>query len=139
VLPNSGELKLCEDVRQVVTPELNKRKSPLTLRVSEFERNFIKFKAEQAGLSTNAYIKAAAMGSDYRPPKDLEFKDLMRQTLRELLRHGNNLNQIARHLNAHIATPDQAANAVEAIRPDYIRTLKTVRSTLAEGMEEPAP
>jgi hypothetical protein len=78
----------------------NKRSTP---RFTEEEFNRIAAKADNAGLGFTAYLRAAALDGDAgpravrRPPAD-------HKALREILGHvgriGNNVNQIARALNA---------------------------------------
>jgi hypothetical protein len=78
----------------------NKRSTP---RFTEEEFNRIAAKADNAGLGFAAYLRAAALDGDAgpraqrRPPAD-------HKALREILGHvgriGNNVNQIARALNA---------------------------------------
>ena len=66
----------------------------------EFAR--VAAKADKAGLAMAAFIRAATLGdagprAQRRPPADHK---ALRQILGELGRVGNNLNQIARSLNA---------------------------------------
>lgn len=72
---------------------------PVRCTLEEF--NAIAGKADKAGLSRGAYMRAAALGdagprAQRRPPADHR---ALRQILGELGRIGNNLNQIARALN----------------------------------------
>jgi hypothetical protein len=59
----------------------------LNLRVSEYENNIIKRKAEKANASISSYIRSAALG------KEIINIDGLREMLPELNRIGNNLNQ----------------------------------------------
>src|SRR5690242_10534553 len=49
-----------------------KRPAPLAVRFSAAELVTIRAKAKSAGCTTNRYIRAAALGSDYRAPLDPE-------------------------------------------------------------------
>jgi len=73
---------------------------PVRCTLEEF--NAIAAKADKAGLSAAGFMRAAALGdagprAQRRPPADHK---ALRQILGELGRVGNNLNQIARALNA---------------------------------------
>lgn len=73
---------------------------PVRCTLEEF--NAIAAKADKAGLSIAAFMRAAALGdpgprAQRRPPADHK---ALRQILGQLGRIGNNLNQIARALNA---------------------------------------
>jgi hypothetical protein len=73
----------------------------IAFRCLEEEFAAIAAKADRAGLSCGAFLRAAGLGSPgpravRRPPADHK---ALRQILGELGRVGNNLNQIARMLN----------------------------------------
>jgi len=70
--------------------------------VTEAEYAALQERARNAGLSTAAYLRTCALGhkgprAQHAPPVN---RALLGQTLAELKRVGNNLNQIAHHLNA---------------------------------------
>ena len=72
------------------------------VRWTDEEFNALAAKADKAGLAVAAFMRAAALGdagprAQRRPPADHK---ALRQILGELGRVGNNLNQIARALNA---------------------------------------
>lgn len=72
------------------------------VRWTDEEFNAIAAKADKAGLAVAAFMRAATLGdagprAQRRPPADHK---ALRQILGELGRVGNNLNQIARALNA---------------------------------------
>jgi|SRR5580704_6934631 hypothetical protein len=77
------------------------RRSTLRYTYDEFDR--IAAKADRAGLGFAAFVRAAALDGDSgpraqrRPPAD---HVALRQILGHCGRIGNNLNQIAKHLNA---------------------------------------
>jgi hypothetical protein len=73
---------------------------PVRCTLEEF--NAIAAKADKAGLSTAGFMRAAALGdpgprAQRRPPADHK---ALRQILGHIGRIGNNINQIARALNA---------------------------------------
>jgi hypothetical protein len=138
VLVKSGELKLKELLPTLhTTPPPHKTLHPLGVRFSEEELALVRIKAQMVGCTVNRYIRASALGSDYTPPHDPELVDTLRATLRELLAHGNNLNQIARQMNAKVMSAAQAEGALGAISPPYLKTLSAVRTALAHGRYEP--
>lgn len=57
-------------------------------------------RSEMAGISVNRFVLASTLGSKYRPPADPELLKALFALNRELTAQGNNLNQIARQLNA---------------------------------------
>ena len=132
-------LQMLKD-HDVAIPELETPKTyPRGVRFSLDEIDTIKERARAAGCSFNAYVRATALGEQYKPPMGKGLRLALLDLNRELTAHGNNINQIARHLNAHIRTPTQANQALEVMRPAYVQTLEAVRNALSYGMEEPAP
>src|SRR6267378_4095416 len=78
---------------------------PVRCTLEEFKA--IAAKADKAGLSAAAFMRAAALGdpgprSQRRPPADHK---ALRRILGELGRVGNNINQIAYRLNTGQKTP----------------------------------
>ena len=117
--------------------EPQKRPHPLGVRFSAIELEIVKAKARTVGCSVNGYVRAAALGSNYRPPRDPELTRALLMVNRELTAQGNNLNQIARQLNAGIVTPAQAESMVEILARSLLRTHKAVRQALGLGDPEP--
>lgn len=70
--------------------------------------------------------------SSYRPPCDTELKRILLSLARELTAQGNNLNQVARRLNAGIA-PAMHGATLEALTSSLKETLQQVREALARG------
>ena len=144
VAPNSG----CglKPVGSTKTPErrstgksrgstARKRPGPLAVRFSAAELATIRAKAKGAGCSTNRYIRAAALGSDYRAPLDPELARALLALRRELAAQGNNLNQIARQLNAGIVLPGQDA-LLDALALSTEETHRAVRRALSRRQSE---
>ena len=109
-----------------------KRPSPLTIRLSEKQKKIIRAKAQSAGISVNRFVLASALGSDYRPPADPELTRALLRIYRELNAQGNNVNQIARQLNAGVVLPGQDA-MLSTLSLSIQETLRHVRDALAEG------
>jgi hypothetical protein len=140
VLPNSrGGLKPGGNTRTGITWDDDsedrdsvKRPSPLTIRLSERQKQIIRAKAQAAAISVNRFVLAAALGSDYRPPADPELTRALLRVYRELNSQGNNLNQIARQLNGGLNLPGQGA-MLDALATSIKETLHRVQTAIAEG------
>ena len=65
-------------------------------------------------------------------------RQLLQNISRELGRQGTNLNQIAKHLNAGIASPEQGDSMLAIIARSLLAAHKAVRHALAEGRSEDA-
>jgi len=92
--------------------EQRERQKSVRARVTETEYAAIEERARRAGLSTAAYLRACALGDSgprakRAPPVN---RELMATALADLNRVGNNLNQIAHHLNTG-GHPDRAKMA----------------------------
>jgi hypothetical protein len=99
------------------------------VRFTEEEFAEITDKADRAGRPAAAFLRAAALGSpgpraQRRPPADHK---ALRQLLGECGRIGNNINQIARHLNTggpiNIPELREALTAYRVIRSAILRAL----------------
>jgi hypothetical protein len=90
-------------------------------------------------LSVNEYIRAASLGSHYKPPMDQGLRQTLLMVYRELTAQGNNLNQIAKRLNEGKTTPQEGAFMIHVIYAPLVRALGSVRKALSRGTEEPAP
>jgi len=78
------------------------RDHTVTVRLSDGEREKLNELSSRSGLAAGAFMRAAAFGdsgprAQRRPPAD---HAALRQILGHCGRIGNNLNQIAKHLNA---------------------------------------
>ena len=128
VIPKSCELKL---------KTAKARISPLTIRVSKEQKESIRQKAQTAGVPVGRYVIAATLGADYKPPKDPELVGALLVLNRELTAQGNNLNQIAKHLNGGSASPAEGEGMLGMIGRSMLRTHKAIRGVLAHGKPEP--
>jgi hypothetical protein len=116
----------------------NEQKSETcSVRFQAGELAIIKIKAQRAGVSTNTYIRAASLDSDYKQPLTPELKKTLLVVVRELTAQGNNLNQIAKHLNGGMATPNQAMSMLDSIRVPLVRALLAARNAIVQGAPQP--
>jgi len=113
-----------------------KRSSPLTIRMSENQKSIIRQKAEAAGISLGRYIRATVLGSDYTPPIDRELTNALLMLNREFTSQGNNLNQIAKHLNGSTITETQGHSMMDILGRSMLRTHKRIRQALSHGQTE---
>lgn len=81
-----------------------KDKYEICLRLTKEEKNILANNAKQCGLSKTAYLRRLILGT---PIKECPVKEL-RDLYTEINHIGNNINQIARSVNAGIATPEDA-------------------------------
>lgn len=109
----------------------------LGVRFKAGELCAVKDKARRAGCTTNAYIRASALGSAYQAPLNHELRARLLELFRELTRQGNNLNQIARHLNAGVANKVQSESMLERLGQSLLATHRAIRQALTQG--RPAP
>lgn len=130
VLPESCELKL--------DSQTSGRCRPLAVRFSKQELAAIKEKAKAAGCTTNGYIRAAALGSDYKPPSNPELVKALQALNLELTRQGTNLNQIAHMRNGGKATDAEADSMLGIVARSMLNTHKAVLAALSAG-KEPSP
>lgn len=138
VLQDSNELKLDQKPRQVVPQNHTVKSELLGVRFQAGELSIIRLKAQLAGVPTNTYIRAAALGSDYKSPADAGLIKALQTLSLELTRQGNNLNQIAKHLNGGKASPAEAEGFLGIIVRSHIQTHKAIRAALSAG-KEPMP
>ena len=128
VIPKSGELKL-KDFKSTS----GKRPSPLTLRASESQREIIRRKAREAGVSVGRFILDTVLGAEAKPRPDPAWTQALLATNLELTRQGNNLNQIAKHMNGGKVAPAEAEGLLGAIARSMLMTHKAIRAALTQG------
>ena len=80
------------------------RKYELCLRLSSEEQAQLECDARRCGLSKTAYLRRLILGAEIKARPMQEIKDLRT----EIHHIGNNINQIARSVNAGIATAEDA-------------------------------
>lgn len=111
------------------------RVSHIGIRFAPQERAFIVQQAKKACLTLSEYIRASALGPGYAATIDPMKRQLLQDAIRELNRQGNNLNQIARHLNAGDMEPDQGERELSRLEQSLISAQRAVRAALAEGKD----
>ena len=84
----------------------------LCLRLNAAELEKLNKNAKRCGLSRSAYLRALIMNT---PVKECQVKEL-RDLYAEINKIGSNINQIARSVNAGIATPKIAAESLFLLR-----------------------
>ncbi len=140
VLPNSCGLKPgMSNTQRKPKKKKNstKRPAPLSIRLSEKDRAIIAQKAFNIGYSVNAYVRAAALGSDYKP---LISRDMVLALLAvrwELTAQGRNLNQIAHRLNSDIHSEAETNSMLGVIARSLLKAHEAVGAALTWGREYP--
>jgi len=110
----------------------------ITARFSKDEREILVGQAEKHCLTVSQFIRVSVLGPNYASSIDPVKRQLLLNANRELSRQGNNLNQIAKHLNAGIASPEQGDSMLAIIARSLLAAHKAVRHVLAEGRSEDA-
>lgn len=107
-----------------------RRSHRIVIRLTGAERATIVEQARTARLSISQYVRLIMLKN---PGLDPERNRLLLKVNYQLSRHGTNLNQIAKSLNAGEITPDQAAQAVEALRQEFSDAYSDVGKALTNG------
>jgi pilus assembly protein TadC len=84
----------------------------LSVRMTAKERCRLDALCRASGLSISSFIRSCLDGVQIRPREPTEIRELYT----EINRIGNNINQIARSVNAGIATPEDARQALFLLR-----------------------
>ena len=113
------------------------RRNPISVRYSDVEIQTLRAEAREAGYSFRGYIRAKSLGKAYKPPLHAELKEVLLKVFTELTRQGNNLNQIAKHLNSGTATRPEGESMVAMLSRSLMSAYRAVSKTLANGMPEP--
>ena len=113
------------------------RKYELCLRLSSEEQAQLECDARRCGLSKTAYLRRLILGAEIKARPTQEIKNLRTEihilgaeikarptqeikNLRTEIHHiGNNINQIARSVNAGIARPEDAKQGLYLLRQVY--------------------
>lgn len=80
------------------------KKYEICLRLSQEEKTRLESSAHRCGLSRTAYLRHLLLGAEVKARPSQEVKELRT----EIHHIGNNINQIARSVNAGIATAEDA-------------------------------
>ncbi len=107
----------------------NEKRKPFEVWLSKSEREKIKQLAQSHGMSMSAYMRNRAIGKEEMPcpkpaPKVI-IHEVDPELVRQIARIGNNINQIARHLN----TKRDELTGAELM--DAITTLKAIEDDLS--------
>jgi hypothetical protein len=133
---NSGGLKP-EEKQTAKKKNTRRRANPLTVRLSEKDRAIIAQKAFSIGYSVNAYVRAAALGSHYKPPIGRDMVMALLAVKRELTAQGRNLNQIAHSHNTNIHSEAETNSMLGVITRSLLKAHEAVSSALTWGKEYP--
>ena len=114
-----------------------KRPAPLSVRLSDKDRAIIAQKAFTISCSVNAYMIAAALGSDYKPPISRDMVLALLAVKRELTAQGRNLNQIARTHNSNIHSEAETNSMLGMIARSLLKAHEAVSAALSWGREYP--
>ena len=87
----------------------------LSVRLTKEEREHLDQLSRQSGLSLSSTVRACISGTEIRQRQGDEIKDLYTA----VNRIGNNINQIARSVNAGIADAEDARQALVLLRKVY--------------------
>ena len=87
----------------------------LSVRMTEAERKHLDELAEKSGLSLSNTIRSCINGTELRERQSAEIRDLYT----EINHIGNNINQIARKINAGLGTKDDVQEALYLLRRVY--------------------
>ena len=91
------------------------KKYEICLRLSQEEKTLLENSARCCGLSKTAYLRRLIMGTPVKARPAQEIKDLRT----EIHHIGNNINQIARSVNAGIARPEDARRGLYLLDQVY--------------------
>lgn len=94
---------------------MQNRKYELCLRLTAEERKRLEQDAQCCGLSKTAYLRRLITGAELKTRPSQEIKDLRT----EIHHIGNNINQIARSVNAGIAKVEDAKRGLYLLDQVY--------------------
>lgn len=87
----------------------------MEIHLTEEEHRHLKKQVSYTGLSTESFIRSLIMGLTLYPRPPDEYAEIRRQ----LAAIGNNINQIARSVNAGIAKPEDARRGLYLLDQVY--------------------
>ena len=94
---------------------MRQRNHALILRLNDEELKHLKDQVVASGLTTQTFLRLLIAGQKIKPRRPEVFIDL----LHELSAIGNNINQIARSVNAGIAKPEDAKRGLYLLDQVY--------------------
>ena len=112
-------------------PHFNQTTYSYGLKLRDGEIDLIRQKAHNLNMSVNAYIRAKSLGDDYiaKPPAWL--RDVLLKLYVELVRQGNNLNQLARSVNTRLTTAENALALADRHRQPVFHLLKKLEEAIS--------
>jgi len=125
----SGPAASAPPLRKRSGSNKRQRGAPVSIRLLPSERAEVETRARASGLSIGSYLRASALGSSgprarRSPPVNAE---ALAHAVAQLNKAGNNLNQIARVLNAgHAAGAKESLAALAETRAAVARILEIV-------------
>lgn len=122
------------------SPKPKRNRSVLSIQYSQEEKKLLQARARQSGLSLHSFVRTTSLQGSYQPPLDTESRKLLLMAIREMTAQGNNLNQIARLLNAGMASNSQAEVILDKISQSLLATHCAIRHILLGAKaQEPLP
>ena len=91
------------------------KKYEICLRLSKEEKAHLENSARQCGLTKTAYLRRHSLGAEIKALAVREIRELRT----EIHHIGNNINQIARSVNAGIARPEDARHGLYLLDQVY--------------------
>ena len=91
------------------------KKYEICLRLSKEEKELLERSAHACGLNKTAYLRRLLLGTEIKTRPSQEIKDLRT----EIHHIGNNINQIARSVNAGIANAEDAKRGLYLLDQVY--------------------
>jgi hypothetical protein len=112
-------------------PAKRTKRQSYGFKFKDGELEIIKEKAVAYRMDLNTYIRAKALGDDYieKPPDWL--RDVLLKVYVELVRQGNNLNQLTRSVNRDLVSADAALSIADEQRTPVFRLLEKVELALS--------
>ncbi len=92
-----------------------RKKYEICLRLSQEEKERLESNTRRCGLSKTAYLRRVIRGTEVKARPSQEIKDLRT----EIHHIGNNINQIARSVNAGIARAEDAKRGLYLLDQVY--------------------
>ena len=102
----------------------------IVVRFSKEEKESVGIQAKNARMPVSSFVRLTVLKL---PGLDPDRNKLLHKIHFELNRQGNNLNQIAKHLNAKTATPEQGDSMLAILGRSLLSAHRAVRQVMTEG------
>lgn len=113
----------------------NAKTAHINVRMTEEERAAIVARSSSFGMAPSAYMREAALHIGEKPVRVAD-EAILRQTLAEMKRQGNNLNQVARAVNRYGIDGQTARELSEAVGL-VARAASELSDLLSKTKEQP--